>query len=330
MFTLFIAILGVAIIIKIIEILTALPPYDGYECLVGKVAIVTGGSRGIGLEVSKYLASRGCKVIIGCRTNGEEIISEIVHLTHNTNVSVKNVDFKSFTSVRKFAEEIHKTETKIDILINNAGVGMELEISEDGLDSVVQVNALSPFLLTHLLIDLLKKSEDPRIVFTTSVAAFYNNLTVESLESTNDVNTFYFHHLRHYGNTKLALIIVSNILSEKLKKHGIKSNAAHPGLANSSIFQCLNYKHDLTVFDRCSKCFIQFCVFYARKIRATAEPTFRLAISDKYKDTTGQFIWGFGMSTIYPCPSLLKNTVMCNQIWEKMESLVQLRPEEKL
>lgn len=109
---------------------------------------------GIGLEVSKCLASRGCRVIVACRTASNKLSKYLLQETSNSNIVIKHLDLKSFTSVRKFAKDILKTENKIDILVNNAGVFFDLTplIEDDEVDSLLQTNIVSSFLLTHLLI----------------------------------------------------------------------------------------------------------------------------------------------------------------------------------
>lgn len=93
---------------------------------------------------------------MGCRSNAEDVQKTIVEQTHNPNIIVKYLDLKSFKSVRNFAREIKETEPKIDILINNAGTSLDLSgPTEDNLHPILQVNVVSSFLLTHLLIGKL-------------------------------------------------------------------------------------------------------------------------------------------------------------------------------
>ncbi|CAG9765392.1 unnamed protein product [Ceutorhynchus assimilis] len=303
--------------------------YHGPECLVGKVAIVTGGNKGIGFEVSRCLASRGCKVIIACRSNAENERQNLIQTTKNEQIYVKHLDLKSFESVRNFAKEIYKTESKIDILVNNAGVAADTGLSGDGLDPVVQTNLFGPFLLTHLLADLLKKSNDARIVFTSSIMAFINDLTVENVNpepKDRRVEDF----LTVYGNTKLAEIIISNKISEKLKKYGVKSNALHPGMISTNIWQGFDVK-PLQFYELICKWVTLISVFfYARTPYEGAQGIIELAISDKHKETSGKFYWAYRMTTIFPDPWKLKNEKLCDAIWSKLETVVKLKPEEKL
>lgn len=110
---------------------------------------------GLGYETALDFAKRGAKVILACRNEDRalEAVENIKNETHNNNVQYKIVNFGSFKSVRKFAKEILATEDRLDILVNNAGAaGMGPRLTEDGIPLVFQINYLSHFLLTHLLI----------------------------------------------------------------------------------------------------------------------------------------------------------------------------------
>lgn len=108
---------------------------------------------GIGYQIVLGLSSRGCKVIIADCNVDESIKDAVVRETHNPNIILKYVNLASFNSVRQFAKDIRKTEDKLDILINNAGVGRGLSAeTEDGVNFTMQVNYYSAFLLTHLLL----------------------------------------------------------------------------------------------------------------------------------------------------------------------------------
>ncbi|XP_028136641.2 retinol dehydrogenase 13 isoform X3 [Diabrotica virgifera virgifera] len=122
-------------------------------CLVGKTAVVTGGSLGIGHEIVLSLLSRGCKVIVADKVITENVKKSIIQKTKSSNFVLELVDFASFKSVRNFVEKLKKTEAKIDILVNNVGIGRcGDDPTEDGLNVLMQINYFSPFLLTHLLI----------------------------------------------------------------------------------------------------------------------------------------------------------------------------------
>ena len=145
-----------------------------------KTVIITGASAGIGKETALDLAQRGARIILGCRNvkkaasvRGKTfylylllfsksafhhhpnyfILDEIIRRSGNKNVVVRELDLASLSSVRKFASGILKHESRLDILINNAGcAGMEKMLTEDGLEYQMQTNHFSHFLLTNLLL----------------------------------------------------------------------------------------------------------------------------------------------------------------------------------
>ncbi|CAG4919451.1 unnamed protein product [Colias eurytheme] len=127
--------------------------------LVNKVVIVTGANSGIGLEVAKDLAQRGARVILACRNEQRAIdaINKIKETFKNADVTYRHLNLGSFTSIEKFAAGILETEKRLDILINNAGTFTGAgEKTEDGYSLIAQTNYIGPFLLTSLLLPLLK------------------------------------------------------------------------------------------------------------------------------------------------------------------------------
>lgn len=127
--------------------------------LKGKTYVITGGNSGIGKETAKQLAKRGAKVIIGCRSKDKalEAITEIKNELKNQQIPIifKEINLASFSSVKKFADEISQ-EDRVDVLINNAATfGCPFELTVDGFETQFQVNHLSSALLTQLLIPKL-------------------------------------------------------------------------------------------------------------------------------------------------------------------------------
>ncbi|KAF7273980.1 hypothetical protein GWI33_013334 [Rhynchophorus ferrugineus] len=147
-------------------------------CLVGKIVLITGGNSGIGYKTACDLTKHGAKVIIACRSRerAEKVVKDIVEQTNNENVSYKLVDLGSLKSVREFVKEFIASEDGLDILINNAGMQAPSirRMNRDGLHPVMTANYFGPFLLTNILLDLLKKSAPNRIINVVSVAAKSN------------------------------------------------------------------------------------------------------------------------------------------------------------
>lgn len=203
--------------------------------MVGKVVIVTGGNCGIGLETAKDLASRGAKVIIACRNvkRAEVARQEIVEFSDNDDVHCRQLDLTSLRSVREFCNEIMKTEKRLDVLINNAGAGgIGNYKSEDGLHVGMQVNYYAPFLLTCLLLPLLKSSSPSRIINVSSLVYKYGQMDFENLNMEK-----YWSDYLTYANSKLFLNLMTFELSERLKGSNVTVNVLHPGMAATNLYR---------------------------------------------------------------------------------------------
>jgi short chain dehydrogenase len=125
----------------------------------GRVVIITGCNTGLGKAAAIEIAKRGAKLYLACRDmkKCEEVRKEIIALSSNPSVYARELDLGSLESIRKFSERFHKEENKLDILMNNAGIFMVPQAkTKDGFEQVMGVNHLGHFLLTNLLLDLLK------------------------------------------------------------------------------------------------------------------------------------------------------------------------------
>ncbi|XP_044271632.1 retinol dehydrogenase 11-like isoform X2 [Tribolium madens] len=245
LFIIFILIIS-SIIIKIYLRLTIVK-CNSQMCLIGKTALITGANTGIGYEIALDFAKRGARVILACRNEqkANEACRKIINGTGNENVVVKLIDLSSFASVRAFVEDVKKSEDHLNILVNNAAVlevGLN-SLTEDGNLLVMQVNYFSPFLLTVLLTDLMRKSKSSRIINLTSVMArVAHGFNVNKMG--NAVGT-----LNDYGITKLCMILFTIELARRLDEREITTYSADPGLVNTEIFkQTPSNMHNLAKF----------------------------------------------------------------------------------
>ena len=141
--------------------------------MTGKICIVTGGNSGIGKATAIGLAKMGATVVIVSRSRekGEIAVNDIVGKSGNKNVEMIQADMSSQDSIRQLADEFKAKHEKLHLLINNAGVYLTKRTTTlDGFESTFAVNHLGPFLLTSLLLDILKASTPSRIVNVTSDA----------------------------------------------------------------------------------------------------------------------------------------------------------------
>lgn len=291
--------------------------------MLGKTAIVTGGNKGIGFEISLGLAARGCKVIIACRSKAEKEKNEIIKLSGNPNIHTIFLDLTSYAKVRTFCEEIKSKETTIDALVLNAGISKSTNVkTTDNLDFLMQANSFSHILMTYLLLDLIKKSERGRIVYLSSGLSFVNNLSVETLNS-NLVNPTQFHHLRNYANSKMVNLIAARYFAEKLKHTNITVNAIHPGAIKTGIYDELLKSGILDAF---GNFLVNSVIFACKPPVHGAQPVLESILAEKYDKTTGDFIWNWGRCIV---PTSAKNKEFCQSIWKEIEKLIQITEEEK-
>jgi len=182
-----------------------------------KVVIITGANRGIGKEAAKEIAKLGARVYLACRTldSANEAKEEIIIKTGNQNVFVKHLDLASVGSIINFAEQVKKEESKLDVLINNAGITSgSKKLNDAGVELTFAINVLGHHLLTKLLIDLLGKSSPSRIINVASEYAGGLDL--------NDIN----YDKRSYGTTAAYKQSkqANRMLNREWAKHLIKKN----------------------------------------------------------------------------------------------------------
>uniref|UniRef100_A0A4W4G0H2 Uncharacterized protein n=1 Tax=Electrophorus electricus TaxID=8005 RepID=A0A4W4G0H2_ELEEL len=184
--------------------------------LDGRTVIITGANTGIGKETACDMAKRGARVVMACRDfiKAEKAAAEIQRSTGNVNVVVRQLDLASLISVRKFVHEFITTEDRLDILINNAGVMMcPHSLTEDGFETQFAVNHLGHFLLTLLLLDVLKRSAPSRVINVSSIAHKGGKIHFDDL----NFNQKPYNALVSYRQSKLANVLFTQELSRRTK-----------------------------------------------------------------------------------------------------------------
>lgn len=217
--------------------------------LLKYVAIVTGGSRGIGLSVAKDLYRRGCTVIITSsvtiEADREKVANEVRTSVRPTvpggRVLVWSVDFRNLNTVCDFAARFNKTFESLDILVNNAGVMfVDKAYTGDGFEYHYQINYLSHALLTWLLMPVMhraRKVSPARVVNVSSSTHYPRSLFIEDLQS---LKTPYspFHA---YAQSKLCQVMFTYFMADWLKKnrgeYRVLVNSLHPGVAKTGLYQ---------------------------------------------------------------------------------------------
>ena len=201
--------------------------------LENRVFLVTGANSGIGKATALGLARLGGTVVMACRsaTRGEAARQDVVRDSGNSKVYLEIVDLASEESTRSFAEQFKRKYPRLDVLVNNAGVyTSHREVTQDGLERTFEVNYLSGFLLTHLLLDLLKKSAPSRIVNVSSSAHVGGTIHFDDLQGEQRYSGF-----GAYGQSKLAQVLFTRELARRLESTGVTVNACHPGVIRTNL-----------------------------------------------------------------------------------------------
>jgi len=198
-------------------------------------AVVTGASGGIGLETARALARGGYHVVLLCRNaeRADAARADIVSTVPQASLDIVLADLSRMNQVRTAASEINDRLQRLDVLINNAGVvARHREWTADGVDLPLATNHLGPFLLTILLVPLLKKSAPSRIVNVASEAHKFGRLQLDNLENPRAYGPL---GMRRYGETKLMNILFTRELARRLTGTGVTVNAVHPGTVATNL-----------------------------------------------------------------------------------------------
>ena len=283
----------------------------------GRVVIVTGSSSGIGYEAAKVLAHKNAKVIIAVRNQekGEKAVQKIKAQNQNADVKVMLLDLASLKSIRSFADDFKRKYTRLDLLINNAGVMVPpYSKTEDGFELQFGTNHLGHFALTGLLLEVMQKTPNSRIVNVSSTGHKFGNIDF------NDLNweKRKYKPWKAYGDSKIANLYFTYELQNLLSQNG--SNpiviAAHPGWTGTELQRHTGVTNFLNNF-------------FAMTIEQGALPTLRAAIDDHAQ--SGDFFGPHGIMEMRGYPVKVEsNTLSHNQeiaqnLWKVSEELTKVK-----
>ena len=193
--------------------------------------LITGATEGVGKVTALELAKKGFTVVVAARNanKAEALKKEIETSTGNTSCDSIVADLGSLGQVRQLAETFRRRYSTLDVLINNAGVFLPTRTeTEDGYEMMFQVNYLSPFLLTNLLLEELQKSEQGRIINLSSSVYAIGKFDPDNLQSEK-----HFSVLGTYAATKLFVLMFTEELARRLKATSVTANAVHPGIVRT-------------------------------------------------------------------------------------------------
>ncbi len=208
---------------------------DNIPDLTRKTMVVTGANSGLGLETTRALAGKGAHVIMACRNvdKANDAVSDIRASHPRASLDVMNLDLSNLASVRRFSQQLHEKQQRIDVLVNNAGImAIPYNKTTDGFEMQFGTNHLGHFALTGLLFDLLLASKQARIVNVSSQAHVMGKMRWDDLNWERGYSKW-----PAYGMSKLSNLLFTHELARRAedKKLPILAVTAHPGYAATNL-----------------------------------------------------------------------------------------------
>jgi NAD(P)-dependent dehydrogenase (short-subunit alcohol dehydrogenase family) len=244
----------------------------------GKTVLITGGTSGIGKAAAVALAAMGAYVVVVGRNpeRGEAALEEIKARSHSESVELMLADLSVQAEVGRLAGEFQERHDRLDVLANNAGLVQSRRTeTAEGIETTLATNHLAPFLLTNLLIARLKESAPSRVITVSSEAQRWGKMDFEDVQSTRKYRGFPV-----YGMTKLANIMFTYELAERLKGTGVTANCLHPGPVGTNFGK--NNAGPMALFFRLGKPFM-------RSPEQGADTLVWLAVSPEVEGVSGKY-----------------------------------------
>ena len=283
-----------------------------------KIAVVTGANTGLGYETALELAKLQINVILACRnlTKAEEAKQKIIAEFPEAKLDLLELDLSSLTSVRTFSKNFQQKYSRLDVLVNNAGIMAlpEREETAEGFEKQLGVNHLGHFLLTGLLLDTLERTSGARVVSLSSVAHKFGKINFEDLQLKDNYEPW-----KAYGQSKIACLLFALELNRRLQANQSKviSVAAHPGFSPTDLQRHLSGPF---------KWLNQVTKFLSQPPSKGALPTLYAALGEDIRggDYLGPdgFLEGRGQPAKVEPNNDAKDLEIARRLWEESEKLV--------
>ena len=199
------------------------------------ICLITGATEGIGRATAIELAAKGFTVVVAARNEAKAraVVKDIESITGRCDADVIMADLRSLAAVHTLAETFNSRYPRLDVLINNAGIFSPTRVvTDDGFEATYQVNYLSQFYLTHLLLDALKQSNQSKIINLSSNAYSAGKFDPGNLQSEKRFST-----IASYATSKLLLLMFTVELADRLRSTRVTANAVHPGVVNTHMLK---------------------------------------------------------------------------------------------
>lgn len=281
--------------------------------LQGRNVVITGGSRGIGLEAVRKMLRLNCTVVVGCRSVDQARAA--LGTEDSSRLRVLPLDLMKLESVRAFAAEVKQLQLPLHALVNNAGImfGPRRQ-TEDGFEAQLATNYVGHFLLSHLLLEDLERGgtpESPARIVNVSSCAHY----IGSWMDFDDLNlTKFYSPEQSYGNSKAAQVMFSQFLDSRLSNLSkVRVIALHPGVVYSDLYSEVWWTRIFT--------------FFAKFIMKTASEGgdtivhATLAPELNHAQTTGLYLENSQLRRISSFTSSLENQ---SKLWDKTCQMLEI------
>lgn len=250
-----------------------------------KIILITGASDGIGKHAAMMLSKQGHQIIIHGRKKQktESVCKEIQQETGNNKIDYVIADLLKLSDVKKMAEELKQKYDHLDVVINNAGAffGKNRELTEEGFEKTITLNLFAPFLLIHLLLNLLTKSKSARIINVSS--AMHRRGGKPQFDDFQFEKNFKTD--KAYGLSKLYLIWITRHFAKVFKNQGLNHitiNACHPGAVATKFGQDVDKGFLFNLI-------FKTALLFMSKPESGAKSIVYLATSEDVKEVTGEF-----------------------------------------
>jgi len=282
--------------------------------LDGRVAVVTGGTSGIGRAAARRLAELGATVVVTGRdpARGEAVAAELAG-----DAAFLRADFADLGAVRSLAAEVERRYDRLDLLLNNAGTSQaQRRLTGAGYEYTFAVNHLAHFLLTHRLADRLAESAPARVVTVASTIHTRGDLDLDAVAAESEPD---YDALSAYARSKLANVLFAYELAARLGDTGVTATAVHPGFVPGSRI----WRHaslPVRVAVRCA----DLLPFVGTDATTAGRRVAAVAASPDVADVTGQYFEG--VDPAQPSPAALDEDQRA-RLWEWSAAAVDVDPE---
>ena len=276
-----------------------------------KTILITGATSGIGFETAKTLAEKGAKVIgVGSRESScLRAKNKLKKKNILENIEFISCDFSEKNNILKLRDRLITNYSNIDVLINNAGVILlKKSTNSNGIEKTIFINYLSHFLLTRLLLDN-NKLQNSRIINVSSIA--YEKAEIEF----ENLNLSTYHWMKAYRQSKLALILFTKILANKLNEKNITVNSIHPGLIGTNLLSKNGWISP----------FLNILLkLFGKSTKTGAKGLIYLATSDDIKQLTGKYFEGVNITKLLNHADDMKSA---KKLWDISSKLCGLNTD---